>query len=78
MGSRVSRLLFDNIDEFVASSLESEIKSVIQRFEPRVKLIKISSVPNYDNNSIDIKIIYEIVGIDALPQQLSFALQPVR
>ena len=43
LGSRVSRLLFDNIDEFVASSLESEIKSVIQRFEPRVKLIKVSS-----------------------------------
>ena len=78
LGSIVSRLLFDNIDEFVASSLESEIKSVIQRFELRVKLIKVSSVPNYDNNSIDIKIIYEIIGIDALPQQLSFALQPVR
>jgi phage baseplate assembly protein W len=78
LGSRVSRLLFDNIDEFVASSLESEIKSVVQRFEPRVKLIKVSSTPDYDNNSIDVNIIYEIIGIDALPQQLTFALQPVR
>jgi hypothetical protein len=34
--------------------------------------------PNYDNNEFDVTITYDVIGIDALPQQLNFALQPTR
>jgi hypothetical protein len=34
--------------------------------------------PNYDENAYDVVIRYNIIGIDAQPQQLSFALQPTR
>jgi phage baseplate assembly protein W len=78
LGSRVSRLLFDNLDEFVSSTIEDEIRSVIARFEPRVSLVSVNSTPDYDNNAIDVRIVYIIIGIDALPQQLTFALQPTR
>ena len=33
---------------------------------------------NYDDNEFNVTINYYIVGIDALPQQLTFALQPTR
>ena len=33
---------------------------------------------SYDNNEFNVTINYKIVGIDVLPQQLSFALQPTR
>ncbi len=78
LGSRVSTLLFDNMDPFTSSSIESEVRQVIGQFEPRVSIVEVTATPDYDNNAIDVKIVYRIIGIDALPQQLILALQPVR
>jgi len=78
LGSKVSRSLFENIDEITASIIKDEIENTINNYEPRVELIDVVVAPNYDNNEFYVTINYYIVGIDALPQQLSFALQPTR
>ena len=78
LGSKVSRSLFDNIDEISASIIKDEIENTINNYEPRVDLIDVNVEPNYDNNEFNVTIRYYIVGIDVLPQQLSFALQPTR
>ena len=78
LGSQVSRLLFENIDEVTASAIQDEIETTINNFEPRVNLLSVDVSPNYDNNEFNVTVRYEIVGIDVLPQQLSFALQPTR
>jgi len=78
LGSKVSRSLFENIDEISASVIKDEIESTIRNYEPRVNLIQVIVSPNYDNNEFNVTINYRIVGIDVLPQQLSFALQPTR
>ena len=77
-GSNISRSLFENIDEITASIIVDEIRQSIQNFEPRVNLIDLQAFPDFNNNSFDIKIIYEIVGADVPPQQLEFVLQPTR
>ena len=78
LGSRVSRSLFENMDEVSASIIEDEIRDTINKYEPRVRLIEINISPNYDENEFNVTIIYRIVGIDVLPQQLTFALQPTK
>jgi len=78
LGSKVSEVLFDTIDEISASVIRDEIESTILRFEPRVKLTDVKVNPDFDNNSFDVTITYDIIGIEALPQQLNFALQPTR
>jgi phage baseplate assembly protein W len=78
LGSGVSRLLFENMDEITASILEDEIRSTIDIYEPRVELIGVDVSPDYDTSEFYVTITYNIVGIDVLPQQLSFALQPTR
>ena len=78
LGSRVNGLLFENLDDITASSVKDEIKNVIDNYEPRVELISVNSSPDYDNGELNITIRYYIIGIDAQPQQLSFALQPTR
>ena len=78
LGSRVSRSLFENIDEISASVIKDEIENTIQNYEPRVNLIDVEVSPNYDDNEFNVTINYRIVGIDVLPQQLSFALQSTR
>jgi phage baseplate assembly protein W len=78
IGSRVNQSLFENIDDISASILKDEIENTIKNYEPRVDLINIEINPNYDNNEFNVTIKYYIVGVDVLPQQLSFALQPTR
>jgi phage baseplate assembly protein W len=78
LGSKVSRSLFENADEISASVIKDEIKNTIVNYEPRVDLISVDVVPNYDQGEFNVTINYRIVGIDVLPQQLSFALQPTR
>ena len=78
LGSRVSEILFDVLDEISASSIRDEIEETIIKYEPRVKLDNVQVKPNYDNNEFDVTITYDIIGIDALPQQLNFALQSTR
>ncbi|MEY4431886.1 MAG: Synechococcus phage [Bacteroidota bacterium] len=78
LGSQISRSLFENIDEISASVIKDEISNTINNYEPRVRLLNVIVSPDYDNNNFNVTINYLIVGIDALPQQLSFALQPTR
>jgi phage baseplate assembly protein W len=77
-GSRVSRSLFENVDEISASNIRDEIATSIVNFEPRVELKNIEVFPDYDNNSFNVVIIYNIVGINSPSQQLQFILQPTR
>jgi phage baseplate assembly protein W len=78
LGSRVSEILFDVLDEISASSIRDEIEETIIKYEPRVKLDNVEVKPNYDSHEFDVTITYDIIGIDALPQQLNFALQSTR
>ena len=78
LGSRVNELLFENMDDITASSIKGEIENTIKNYEPRVKLLSTKVSANPDSYEFDVIINYEIVGIDAASQQLSFALQPAR
>tara|TARA_Y100001938_G_scaffold149653_1_gene237293 strand:- start:131 stop:532 length:402 start_codon:yes stop_codon:yes gene_type:complete len=77
-GSRVTKLLFENVDDIVASELKDEIVDSLVNYEPRISLIDVNITPDYENNSFDAVITYEIVGADVPPQELEFALQPTR
>ena len=78
LGSNVNKLLFESTDDLTAASIQDEIKTTINNYEPRVNLRSVEVNPDYDQNQFDITITYDIIGIDALPQQLTFALLPTR
>ena len=78
LGSGVSEVLFDTVDDISSAVIRDEIEQTIVRFEPRVKLQDVKVDPDYDNNEFNVTVSYDIIGIDALPQQLNFALQPTR
>jgi phage baseplate assembly protein W len=78
LGSNIGRSLFENIDDFSASTIKDEIENTINNYEPRVSLVDVVVDPDYDNLNFNVTITYNIIGIDVLPQQLAFALQPTR
>ena len=77
-GSRITESLFENMDEVSALEIRDEIENSITRFEPRVNVIEVKVIPNFEANEMNATIVYEIVGIDVPPQQLEFVLLPTR
>ena len=77
-GSDVTGSLFENIDEISAVTIREEIEYCIKTYEPRVNLIEVQSIPNYDNNEYNVLITYEVLGADVPPQELEFVLLPAR
>ena len=77
-GSRISESLFENIDDITATVIIDEIRESIDNYEPRVDLLDVQAFPDYDNNSFDVTIVYEIIGIEIPAQELQFVLQSSR
>lgn len=77
-GTNINKSLFDNIDDLSASLVVDQIRESITNFEPRVRLVDVKAFPDFDNNSFDVVIVYEIIGADIPPQELQFALESTR
>ena len=77
-GSEVSQLLFENVDNISALTVRDQIRQSITNFEPRVDLRTVDVSADFDNNSFDVVIIYDIIGADIPPQELQFVLQQTR
>ena len=77
-GSELSASLFENIDDVTAITMRDDIDYMIKTYEPRVDLLNVEIIPNYDNNQMDAVIVYSIKGSDTPPQQLEFVLLPSR
>ena len=77
-GSEVSASLFENIDEVTAITIQDDIEYMINTHEPRVDVLNVAALPNFDNNQFDVVIVYQIIGQDTPPQELEFVLLPSR
>ena len=77
-GSSVSEILFENVDDITAVSIQDEIRNCLNNYEPRVDLVNVDVNPNFDENQFDVIITYRIIGVDIPASQLEFALLPSR
>ena len=77
-GSRITESLFDNIDDITATIIVDEIRESIETYEDRVQLIDVLADPNFENNSFDVTVTYEIIGRNVPAQELQFVLQSSR
>ena len=77
-GSEITASLFENVNDITAAAIEDQIRLSIENYEPRVELIDVKAIPNYENNQFDAVITYMIIGTDIPPQELQFVLQPTR
>ena len=77
-GSEITASLFENVNSISAAAIEDQISLSIKNYEPRVRLISVEAIPDYDNNQFDAVINYENIGIAVPAQELQFVLQPTR
>ena len=78
VGTRLTGSLFELATDDLIDPLVSEIETVITNFEPRVKLknVNVSSIP--DENSLNVEISYDIIGLHLPQQTIDFILEPTR
>ena len=65
-GSRIGNLLFENINDETAQNIFDELTNAINNWEPRIEVVLDESyiVPDPDNNSYQIFLVYRLVDID--------------
>lgn len=78
IGTSIESSLFELSGQEVAIILKEDVYSLIQNYEPRVKLKDvIVEVPN-DTNELNVTLEYDIVGLGFPRQNIEFILQPTR
>ena len=77
-GSRITESVFENIDSITATIISDEIRESINNYEPRVELDNVKAFPDYENNSFDVTITYDVIGSEIPTQELQFVLQSSR
>lgn len=78
LGSNVTALLFNPLDNITASSIKSEIEITLDNFEPRIELNEVIVKPNAEQHRFDVLIKYYIVGLPLDVQEIKIALVPTR
>ena len=78
IGSHVRESLFKLADNSLRATLKTQIRTTIENFEPRVNLTDVIVNHPNDTNDLEITVVYDIIGQEANPQELTFILQPTR
>ena len=77
-GSKVSKVLFQNMDMISSGIIVDEIRTSINNFEPRVELLSVESNPDFDSNSYDVTISFAVNNAPTELVDLSFILETLR
>lgn len=77
-GTKINDSLFELLDDTSAAVIKDQIEYSLTTFEPRISIINVIVVPDFENNGFDVEISYRIIGADIDPQQISFILQATR
>jgi phage baseplate assembly protein W len=76
-GSNVRRMLFESLDNITASALEREIQQSITNYEPRVKLLSVKVIPDFENNGFNVEMQFYILN-KSEPVTITFLLERLR
>lgn len=74
LGSNMSQLLFENVDNLMETTIAQEIKNVIKNFEPRVTIDTIVVSANPDKNGYNVSLTF-FVGNNTQATRISIFLE---
>lgn len=77
LGSNLETILFEPFSPLTSSSLESEIKTTIKNFEPRVSLTDVTVVAREDLNAYSVSLTFFLENA-ATPTTITMLLERIR
>ena len=78
IGSGITGLLFDLVSPTTANVLQSEIRQVINNFEPRARVETVECYPVPDTNTYDVRIYFYVENLPAELIEFQTILEAVR
>ena len=78
LGSDIRRSLFEFVDIASSRVIQDQIRETILFYEDRVENLKVQVNPQPDNNSFDVSVFFDVVGLDIPTTNFSFILEATR
>ena len=78
LGTDIRGSLFENFSRTTVNVIEDQIRDSVRNFEPRVRNIGIEVTSFPDDNTFEVKVLFDITGLDVPTQQFTFILEPTR
>jgi phage baseplate assembly protein W len=61
-GCNISGLLFENFSKFTTDAIETEIRTAVENFEPRIKTIKVNATETQDSHAIELQLFFTTIN----------------
>ena len=78
LGTDIRGSLFGNYSRNTVMIIEDQIRSTVSNFEPRVANLGVEVTSQPDINSLEVTVIFDIVGLQVPTQSFTFILEPTR
>ena len=78
IGTDIRGSLFENFSRNTAIIIEDQIRETVNNFEPRVDNVRVEIASSPDTNTLDVKVLFDIIGLEAPTQSFTFILEPTR
>ena len=78
IGTDIRGSLFENFSRNTAIIIEDQVRETINNFEPRVDNVRVEVNASVDTNTLDVKVLFDILGLETPTQSFTFILEPTR
>ena len=78
LGTEIRDTLFENFSRQTVNIIEDQVRDTVRAYEPRVGDVGVEVVAIPDNNNFEVKVLFEIRGLEVAPQSFTFILEPSR
>ena len=78
IGTDIRGSLFENFSRNTAIIIEDQVRETVNNFEPRVNNVNVEVNASVDTNTLDVKVLFDIVGLEQPTQSFTFILEPTR
>ena len=78
IGTDIRDSLFDNFTSVTVTIIEDQIRTTLRNFEPRVNNVGVEVDGFPDSNAVNVKVLFDIVGLEIPQQSFNFILEPTR
>tara|TARA_Y100000768_G_C23724284_1_gene561791 strand:- start:150 stop:551 length:402 start_codon:yes stop_codon:yes gene_type:complete len=78
LGTDIRESLFNNYTRSTVMVIEDQIRNTINNFEPRVVNIGVEVDSIMDENQLEVKVFFDIDGLQVPTQSFTFILEPTR
>ena len=78
MGTNIRGMLFENFSGSDVMIIEDMVRNTVRNYEPRVGDIGVEVDASPDDNTISVRLLFSIIGLEAPTQAFTFILEPTR